>query len=184
MRRSRRPTPTLPAGLLLAGLVFLGAVPASAHEEAVLRSSRSAVTAGDTLELTGEDFGPGEVYELELRGPLRSYELPGIEPDSTGRIAARRALPRDTRPGRYRLVAVAPDGDQVASLQLTVEARSEGEAAAGTAGGAEEPDPADRARAGEMPVERTRSGLEWFLVGLFVVGAGGGGLALLRDGTR
>ena len=159
--------------------------PSGAHEKAVLESSRSSVAAGAVLPLDGRDFGAGESYVLRLVGALREYELGEVEADAEGLFSIELAIPGSVVPGAYQVVAVAPDGDVAARLDLTVlEAEAaEPEGAKERPAGEAAHDAAPRvARAGEMPIERSRSGLEWGLIGLLIGGAGGLGLGLMRAG--
>jgi hypothetical protein len=158
-------------------------LPSVAHEKAVLESSRSSVPAGAVLPLDGRDFGPGGSYVLRLVGALREYELGEVEADADGLFSIELAIPGSVTPGTYQVVAVAPDGDVAARLDLTVL-----EAEAAEPEGAEER-PAGRAaheaaprvaRADEMPIERSRSGLEWGVISLLIGGAAGMGLGLLK----
>ncbi|MEE9576834.1 MAG: hypothetical protein V3W35_05425 [Gemmatimonadota bacterium] len=160
-------------------------LPSVVHEKAVLESSRSSVPAGAVLPLDGRDFGAGESYVLRLVGALREYDLGEVEADAEGLFSIELAIPGSVTPGAYQVVAVAPDGDVAARLDLTV---LEAEAVA-PEGADERPagevvhEAAPRvARADEMPIERSRSGLEWGVIGLLIGGAGGLGLGLLRAG--
>jgi hypothetical protein len=158
-------------------------VPSGAHEKAVLESSRSSVPAGAVLPLDGRDFGAGESYVLRLVGALREYGLGEVEADADGLFSIELAIPGSVRPGAYQVVAVAPDGDVAARLDLTVL-----EAEAAEPEGAEERPAGEAvheamprvARADEMPIERSRSGLEWGVIGLLIGGAGGLGLGLIK----
>ena len=158
-------------------------LPSVGHEKAVLESSRSSVPAGAVLPLDGREFGAGESYVLRLVGALREYELGEVEADADGLFSIELTIPGSVTPGTYQVVAVAPDGDVAARLDLTVL-----EAEAAEPEGAEER-PAGRAaneaaprvaRADEMPIERSRSGLEWGVIGLLIGGAGGLGLGLIK----
>ncbi len=158
-------------------------LPSLAHEKAVLESSRSSVPAGAVLPLDGRDFGAGESYVLRLVGALREYELGEVEADAEGIFSIELAIPGSVTPGAYQVVAVAPDGDVAARLDLTVL-----EAEAAEPEGAEERPAGEAAqeamprvaRADEMPIERSRSGLEWGVIGLLIGGAGGLGLGLIK----
>ena len=172
-------------------LAFLAALtagsPASiglAHEEAVLKSSRSSVSAATSLDLTGTDFGESEAYKLRLLGALSEYDLREVETDSAGTFSIELAIPADVRPGSYQLVAVASDGDVVARLDLTV---LEAASPPPTAGGGPEDagHETQGARADDLPIERSRSGIEWGVIGLVVGLAGGLGIGVLwRTTTR
>lgn len=152
-----------------------------AHEEAVLRSTRSSVAAGDTLPVGGADFSPGVTYALRLVGALREFELRSFEGGADGRVELIIPIPRGVSPGDYKLVAIAPDGDRVASLDLTV---LEPPAVHGdTANAGSDPGHAEmekEARAGEMRIERSRSGAEWGAIGLIIGLAAGVGFMLIR----
>ncbi len=160
-------------------------LPSVAHEKAVLESSRSSVPAGAVLPLDGRDFGEGESYVLRLVGALREYGLGEVEADAEGLFSIELAIPGSVTPGVYQVVAVAPDGDVTARLDLTVleaeAARPEGAEERPASEAAHEAAPRV-ARADEMPIERSRSGLEWGINGLLIGGAGGLGLGLMRAG--
>lgn len=177
------------AAALVAFLLLLAAGGGlAAHEEAVLDSPVSSVPAGGTLLLSGSDFGAEEEYALRLLGTLEEHELGPVRSDDEGRFELEVAIPDAVRPGSYRLVAVAPDGDVAASLDLTVlPARRAAEGRAGGPGAARDGGtPAPRAATDEeIRIERSRSGVEWGVIGLIVGLAGGLGLGiLLRGGTR
>ncbi len=160
-------------------------LPSVAHEKAVLESSRSSVPAGAVLPLDGRDFGAGESYVLRLQGALREYELGEVKADAEGLFSIELAILGSVTPGTYQVVAVAPDGDVAARLDLTVL-----EAEATEPEGAEERPAGEAAheisprvaRADDMPIERSRSGIEWGVIGLLIGGAGGLGLGLMRAG--
>jgi len=160
-------------------------LPSAAHEKAVLESSRSSVPAGAVLPLDGRDFGAGESYVLRLVGALREYELGEVAADAEGLFSIELAIPGSVMQGTYQVVAVAPDGDVAARLDLTVleaeAAEPEGAEERPTGEAAHEAVPRV-ARAGELPIERSRSGLEWGVIGLLIGGAGGLGLGLMRAG--
>lgn len=152
-----------------------------AHEEAVLRSPRSSVAAGDTVPVNGADFSPGVTYELRLVGALREFDLRSIEGGADGTIELTVLIPRGVSPGDYKLVAIAPDGDRVASLDLTVlEPLADH---SDTANAGSEPAHAEmeqEARADGMRIERSRRGAEWGAIGLVIGLAAGIGIMLVR----
>lgn len=156
--------------------------PFAAHDEAVLESPQSSVSAGSALQLEGRHFEAGESYTLRLLGALREYDLRKMEPDSAGTLSFQLDIPREVVPGGYQLVAVAADGDVVARLDIAVLApspvessRTEGEAqAVGRA--AQMP----AARTDDIRIERNRGGVEWGVIGLVIGLAGGLGVGLLR----
>lgn len=208
------PLASLPAVVALGALLPLLALPARAaagtppeagpspapatapvHEEAVLESPASAVPAGTSLTLDGRDFTAGEAYTLRLQGALREYDLREVEPAEDGTFSLELEIPSEVRPGSYQVVALAPDGDVVARLDLAVlrgasgaaapsGAEGAGDDASSGGGGAAGPSGADAARSDERPIERRRTGLEWGIIGLLVGLAGGVGIGLLRKGNR
>lgn len=156
-----------------------------AHGEGVLKVPVNSVAAGSPLAVQGSSFEKGFRLRLVLVGALEEYALQDVTTDTAGAFGAEVRLPGDARPGQYRLVAVAPDGDRVASVDLAV-------TAAVAAGGAKAAEAAEEehgaghgeggevmARAGEMPVDRSWSAAEWGVIGLLIGLAGGGGIALL-----
>lgn len=180
----RRDTTVRPSAILLALLLSIGA----AHPEATLRSSRGEVPAGGSLPLSGEKFTGGESVRLVLRGALDEYDLRAVRPAEDGTFALDVEVPGTVRPGSYRLVAVAGDGDVVATLEVSVVQALAGEHASaieetvdlskqGTG-------PVAHATAEEMPIERSRAGLEWGLIGLLVGLAGAIGLSLVLHAER
>ncbi len=154
-----------------------------AHPEATLKSDVSSVTAGGTLPLSGSEFVAGEGYALRLLGALSEYDLlDEVMPNAEGLFTIQVEIPRDVRPGEYQVIAVAPDGDVSARLDLMVlaampeethdaESQADDGAMAHDEGGA---------RADEISIERSRSGIEWGAIGLLIGVAGGFGVGLVR----
>lgn len=162
----------------LIAAVAAALVPAAliAHGEGVLELASSSAAAGGELVVHGSGFptGEDESYRLVLVGALEERELESVRPDEEGEFSITLTVPDDLDEGRYRLAAVAPDGDVVDRADLAV---LQGSAEAG--GDAE--DTSDReARADDLPLERRRSGAEWGVVVLLVGLAGGLGARLLR----
>lgn len=181
------PAPAAPAGPAM-------------HEEAVLEAPASTVAAGSELRLSGREFAAGEEHRLRLAGTLDTHEIGEVTPDSAGTFERSIRVPDAARPGRYRLEAVAPDGDVAARLSLTVVAAAAGTGAADAdEGGASGGDAvgngtgtADRAAGGaaereataeEMAIDHARSGPEWAVIVLLLGASGGLGLGLLRRGA-
>jgi hypothetical protein len=119
----------IPRRTVALGALFLAAalVPASAraHENGVLRLPRRTFTAGDTIALTGEKFGGRAELRLAMIGMRGRIELATVRTDSAGAFTARLGVPADAAEGAYRLVALAADGDEVATLDVTVAAPDE-----------------------------------------------------------
>ncbi|MFW6193660.1 MAG: hypothetical protein ACOC83_09270, partial [Gemmatimonadota bacterium] len=179
------------AATLAAAASLVAPEPLAAHEEAVLEASASVMAADGTLELLGSDFTADEEFRLVLEGSLESHELVAVTADSAGRFELDLELPPEVREGRYQIVAVAPDGDEVARLDLNVVAAGSGDdRATGAAedddtgvAGAADGEGENGARAEEMEIERQRGGAEWAFV-LLVVGLSGGlGARMLRNGA-
>ena len=163
----------------LAFLAF-GAGNLAAHGEATLKSPSETVPAGAMIVLNGASFAPGEEHLLLLRGALSEYELGRAiaGPDSTFTVEI--MVPVDARPGQYRIVALAPDGDEVATLDMPVLAATGGAAAPSHAAGGEGHGMAPEARADEIVIQRNRAGIEWGIIGLVIGLAGGLGAGLWR----
>ncbi|MBI3981297.1 MAG: hypothetical protein HY337_00170 [Gemmatimonadetes bacterium] len=105
-------------GLALAVATTVAAV----HEEGVLKLATRALVAGDSLPVKGEKFTKRSPLTLALAGMAGQLSLGTVRTDSTGAFTASVLVPRDAAPGSYRLVATAEDGDEVASLDVTVSA--------------------------------------------------------------
>lgn len=169
------------AAVLLTAVVPLAWV----HPEAVLESDRTTVDAGGALPLRGSQFGENGTYALRLLGTFDDYDLGEAKSDGDGRFAMEVVVPVDVRPGAYRVIAVASDGDVLARLAMSVHA------AAMAMGGEEHAETSDRdmadmahqARGDEIRIERDRSGVEWGVIGLIIGGVGGLGIGLRRGRT-
>ena len=112
--------PTVLTAYLVLGLV----VPASAHETGVIRLDAKALAVGAELGMRGEKFTKRIQLDLELRGTLKTFKLREVETDTSGKFQLRVALPADAKPGKYRVVAVASDGDDVGQAILVITAVS------------------------------------------------------------
>jgi hypothetical protein len=162
---------------LLACFAVSATLGAAAHPEAALKSDVTSVRAGTAWPVRGEKFAADQKVQLALQGALAAYKLREVQAAGDGTFTLSLDIPAEVRPGTYRLVALADDGDAVAKLDVTVEpaaapvAMAEHEMAA--EGGAV-------ARADELPIQRSRSGAEWGVIGLLIGLAGGFGLTLLR----
>ena len=163
----------------LVGLVAASSLTAAEHPEATLKSPVSSVAAGSELALSGEEFLAGDPVKLVLRGVFNEYPLRDITPEDGGVFSIKLPIPIEVGDGEYRLVAIASDGDVVASLDLTIlpaaPATEQEHEIAGDDG-----DAGLMARADERPIERTRAGMEWGLIGLLIGIAGGAGVSLIR----
>lgn len=173
MIRVRRTTATL-----LAFLAF-GTGEAYAHGEATLKSAVKSVAAGASLTLNGDDFEAGESSRLVLKGALKDYELGSVTAKADSTFTTDVVVPADARPGQYRIVAMGPDGDEDATLDMVVTAAGES-GDTGPEGMAGMQQPAGTARADEITVQRNLSGMGWGLIGVVIGLAGGLGVGLLR----
>lgn len=174
-----------PMALATLGLLALLVVVPSdvaAHGDAILESSAASVPAGGSVTLSGSLFAPGEAHRLVLRGTLDEHELGEVTADSDSTFTRAFEIPADVRPGRYRVVAIAPDGDEVANLDLPVLAAERSASASDESGADEAAPPTPEARADELEIERSRAGIEWGAIGLVIGLAGGLGLGLIRRG--
>jgi hypothetical protein len=175
-----RPKQRTPA---LLTLVLAGAIGAAAHPEATLKSPVTTVAAGGTLPLLGEAFLPDQTVKLALQGAFNEYDLPEVQAGTDGKFSIELTVPENVRPGAYRLVAIADDGDVVGGLDITVQpAVAAAVDHAGMDHGEASPGVATEARADDLPIERSRSGIEWGAIGLLIGLSAGYGLSLLRSG--
>lgn len=170
----------LPNGLLVVlAAALVAAVP---HGKGRLVLPHPSAAAGEALHVRGEGFAPGSV-RLVLRGALATYEMASVTVGRDSAFALAWPVPADARSGAYRLVAVAPDGDEItrADVRITEAARAPAHVGHGDeSAGPVAHDAAAGARAGPMPLERTRSPAEWAVIVLLWVASAAGGWALLR----
>lgn len=166
----------MPITIIAASAAVLAA---ARHPDALLKSSVSTVGAGATMPLEGEMFLPDQKVKLMLQGAFNEYDLPEIKANVEGKFSTTLEIPSDVRPGAYALVAIANDGDIVARLEVSVEAAHEaaGHDMTAMAGRWET---APTARAEDMPIERSRSGIEWGTIGLLIGLSAGLGVSVLR----
>lgn len=166
------------SAILSTFLAARAAAPATAHEEGRLVLTRAAVAPGDTLEIQGLEFAPGE-YRLRLRGAFTTFDLPAVTASSQGTFRLAWVVPVESQPGAYRLVAVAPDGDRAATTDVTI-TETRADPAGGTAHATHAAQREPRSEA--MPLERTRKPAEWAVIVLVIAVSLGGGVLLLRRG--
>ncbi|HEX9754496.1 MAG TPA: hypothetical protein VGA42_02255 [Gemmatimonadales bacterium] len=100
-------------------LLALGSArPGLAHEKGVLSLPSRSLPVGATVSLRGAKFAADLRLALILTGMGGRTTLAEVRADSAGRFVHELSIPGDLVPGPYRLVAVAPDGDVVAGLDL------------------------------------------------------------------
>ena len=155
--------------------ILVGAGGLAAHEEGVLRLGTPTGSPGAEIEIRGERLPPSASVRLELRGALASRPLTEVATDERGSFTLRLLVPTGTAPGRYRVVAVAEDGDDVARVDLIVLAVPQSELA--PAG----PFQPVHATADEMELERRLTAGEWAAIAAFVLACAAAGAALLRS---
>lgn len=169
------------AALLLLALLAGTAQALWAHGGGVLRVDHSSMPAGDSVRVDGSHFTPGTTYRLKLAGSLQEFPLPSVRADAKGQFVVTIAIPGTAREGTYRLQAIAPDGDNVAALDLTVQGSAPVPGAASTMpmhptsgmGGMAMP------MGGEAPIVRQQGGVAWAVIGGVIGLAAGLGLGLL-----
>jgi len=175
-----RSTATTPRFIRITPLLLVLMWPADlarGHDEGVLTLAAPTASAGGSLSLSGEHFSAGTAYRLVLKGALRAYELGSVKASAEGTFTAALEVPESAPPGSYRLVAIAPDGDEAAEVDLELEAmpataqssESESSEAAATGPSAE-----------DLVVERRWSGFEWFVIGALFGGGLAAGIVLSR----
>ncbi len=105
----------------LAILFVLGAAAtALAHDKGTLKPASRTFRAGDSLAIAGTKFSPSDEVALALVGVKGKVPLADIPTDSTGAFLRTVVVPSNAPPGQYRLIAEALDGDEVATLDVTV----------------------------------------------------------------
>ncbi|MEA3247074.1 MAG: hypothetical protein U9Q74_13045 [Gemmatimonadota bacterium] len=112
-----RPVIALLAAALAVGLT---AATASAHDKGTLKIASHTFAAGDSLSVTGVKFSPRDEVTLVLIGASGRHPLADVPTDSTGGFKRGVLVPATLAAGRYRLIAEALDGDEVASLDVVV----------------------------------------------------------------
>jgi hypothetical protein len=167
----------------LALAVLGAALLAGAHGAGRLILPEKTVTVGDTLHVRGTGFAPGTVT-LTLRGALDAHGVGSVTIGADSAFALAWPVGRDVRPGVYRLIAIADDGDEITRADVAItesqpepatEAPSEAHAGHGADG---------EARADAMGLERRRSGVEWTALLLLWVASVAGGWALMNDSRQ
>ncbi len=110
--------------IVAATLVLAVVTRLSAHEHGTLRLASKTFRAGDSLRIDGTKFTKRDAVTLALVGVSGRVPLGEAPTDSTGKFTRDFLVPPATRAGAYRLVAEAIDGDEVASLDVVVQAAS------------------------------------------------------------
>lgn len=110
-------------GLAMAFLTLL-ASQINAHEKGVLKLATRQLVPGDSVGIAGERFGRRAELKIELVEIAGRTRLDTVRTDSLGAFRRAPVVPADLPPGSYRVVAVAADGDEVASVDVSVVVRA------------------------------------------------------------
>ncbi len=186
------PGRALAVGSLVAVITSIPAAAIAAdalrHPEGTLKLAERQLVAGSTVPIGGEKFAEHGELELLLVGVAGRFRLGDVTADSVGGFAGSFDIPADIDVGAYRLVAIAADGDEVASLNVELLAESP---APDKGPGLSEDDGGHAESAEDAPtdepliLERTRS--PWVrggaVVGIIIALVGGGLLLRKPQGT-
>ena len=122
------------------------------HPEGVLKLNNRTLVAGRSVEIGGDQFGGSAVLALVLIGLGGDVRLGEVTADSSGAFTESFAIPADLTMGSYRLVAIATDGDEVASLSVELAVAPDEPDAVES-----EPEEASEPSAEPLSLERARS---------------------------
>lgn len=111
---------SLVAGLVAVCLLIGPAVASAAHPRGTLRIPSKTLRAGDSLAVTGSQFEPKDAVTLVLIGVTGRKTLADIPTDEKGGFQRSILIPGVTAAGQYRLVAESVDGDEVATLDVSI----------------------------------------------------------------
>ena len=162
----------------VASLLF--ALPAFAHEEGVVKLSAKQVEPGGGLGLGGEKMPKAATIKLELRGTLVTLSLGELKTDTAGVFVTNIVVPETAKPGNYKLVVVAADGDVLASADLAIRAVVAAPATQDHARMARGKMESAEATDEMMSLDIRFSTAEMSVIGVLVLAGLVGGLALLR----
>jgi len=160
------------ASILALGLLVAGARAAGGHG-AVIRLVASAVSAGDSLGISGEGLGSGDSVAFVLEGAAGRFPLGSVLGDERGRFTTRVLVPLGVPAGEYRVVATGGHDRAFANLLVTADAAVLVAA----------PQDPMHARADRVPLERRRTPLEVGVAGAVLVVLAVAGALLIRAGS-
>ena len=154
------------AALVAAAPAVAVANGAMAHPEGTLKLASRQLVSGSTVLIRGEMFAERGKLRLLLVGVAGRFKLGEVTADSVGGFAESLEVPSNLALGAYRLVAIATDEDEVASLNVELlaaapEADEENEHAGAGAGAANHSEDGEHAEAGEPtdePLSLDRAG--------------------------
>jgi hypothetical protein len=93
---------------------------AVAHEKGVLKPATRQLVPGSFVRVDGEKFSRGSRLTLVLIGVDGDHRLREIQVDTAGGFVESLEVPDDLAQGAYRLVALASDGDEAATVDVEV----------------------------------------------------------------
>lgn len=93
---------------------------AAAHPRGTLKIAANVLRIGDTLAVSGSGFEPNDAVTLVLIGVRGRVALADVPTDTGGRLRQTVTIPGTSVPGQYRLVGESVDGDEVASLDVSL----------------------------------------------------------------
>ena len=152
---------------------LIAAMPAAAiagdaivHPEGTLKLATRQLVSGSTVLIRGEMFAERGKLQLLLVSVAGRFQLGEVTADSVGGFAESLEIPANLALGAYRLVAIATDEDEVASLNVELlaaapEADEENEhagAGAGAANHSEDGEHAEAAEPTDKPLSLDRAG--------------------------
>ncbi len=152
------------------------------HPEGTLKLAERQLVAGSTVPIRGEQFAEHGKLELLLVGVAGRFRLGDVTADSVGGFAKSFDIPADIELGTYRLVAIATDEDEVASLNVELLAAvpnaDEDPGHAEGAGHSEDGEHVENAEPTDEPLTLDRAGSPWVrggaVVGIIIALVGGG----------
>ena len=170
-------------------VAVIASIPATAiaadalrHPEGTLKLAERQLVAGSTVPIRGEQFADHGKLELLLVGVAGRFRLGDVTADSVGGFAKSFDIPADIELGTYRLVAIATDDDEVASLNVEVLAAvpnaDEEPGHAEGPGHSEDGEHVENAEPTDEPLTLDRAGSPWVrggaVVGIIIALVGGG----------
>ncbi len=193
--RRNWPGRALAVGSLVAVITSIPATAIAAdalrHPEGTLKLAERQLVAGSTVPIGGEKFAEHGKLDLLLVGVAGRFRLGDVTADSVGGFAESFDIPADLELGAYRLVAIAADGDEVASLNVALLAAvpdaDEEQGHAEGAGHSEDGEHAEGSEPNDEPLALDRAGSPWVrggaIVGIILALVGGGLLLRKPQGT-
>lgn len=105
---------------VLLALALLPLRNALAHGTGALSLSSKQSSPGSSITIFGTEFAHNTSVRLELRGVLASVVFDRVKTSANGTFRQIVAIPADSRPGQYSIVAVGPDGDVAAQATIMI----------------------------------------------------------------